>query len=46
MPCNLIDLDTGAGWNGKLIIMDINSKQYWQSDSVLDLYPDQINARK
>ncbi len=25
-------LDTGAGWNGVLTIMDINTKQYWQSN--------------
>jgi len=32
-------LDTGAGWWGRLSIMDINSKQFWQSDSVDILYP-------
>jgi len=29
---NLYMLDTGAGWNGKLTIMDIDTQQYWQSD--------------
>lgn len=24
-------LDTGAGWNGKLTIMDVNTEEYWQS---------------
>ena len=28
---NLWCMDTGAGWNGKLTIMDINTKEYWQS---------------
>ncbi len=28
---NLFMMDTGAGWNGKLSIMDINTKKYWQS---------------
>jgi serine/threonine protein phosphatase 1 len=26
-------MDTGAGWWGKLTIMDIDSKEYWQSDA-------------
>jgi len=43
---NLINLDTGAGWNGKLTIMDIDSLQYWQSDLVTELYPDEFNSRK
>ncbi len=29
---NLIMLDTGAGWKGKLTIMDVDSLEYWQSD--------------
>lgn len=31
--CNVIMLDTGAGWSGKLTIMNIDSHEYWQSDS-------------
>lgn len=30
--CNVWDLDTGAGYKGKLTIMDVNTKEYWQSD--------------
>ena len=37
--CNLWALDTGAGWNGSLTIMNIHTKEYWQSDLVTDLYP-------
>lgn len=37
--CNVWMLDTGAGWNGKLTIMDIKTKEFWQSDVVKDLYP-------
>ena len=37
---NVWNLDQGAGWEGKLTIMDIDSKEYWQSDIVADLYPD------
>jgi serine/threonine protein phosphatase 1 len=36
---NVWDLDQGAGWEGKLTIMDIDSKEYWQSDIVKELYP-------
>ncbi|MBF0522366.1 MAG: fructose-bisphosphatase class III [Candidatus Omnitrophica bacterium] len=36
--CNLWDMDTGAGWTGKLTMMDINTKEYWQSDLVTLLY--------
>ena len=32
-------IDTGAGWEGRLTIMDIETKQFWQSDLVTDLYP-------
>lgn len=43
---NLINLDTGAGYNGKLTIMDVNSEEYWQSDLLNDLYPGMLNARR
>ena len=36
--CNVWDLDTGAGWSGKLTIMDIKTKKYWQSDLSSSLY--------
>ncbi len=31
--CNVWDIDTGVGWGAKLTIMDIDTKQFWQSDS-------------
>lgn len=34
------NVDTGAGGWGKLTIMDIETKEYFQSDSVPSLYPD------
>ncbi len=37
--CNVLMLDTGAGWQGKLTIMDVQSKEYWQSDLIPQLYP-------
>ncbi len=38
--CNVWALDTGGGWDGKITIMDIHSKECWQSDMATDLYPD------
>ena len=35
---NVWMIDTGAGWSGRLTIMDVASKKYWQSDPVLSLY--------
>ena len=36
--CNVIILDTGSGWSGKLTIMDVNTHKYWQSDLTPKLY--------
>jgi serine/threonine protein phosphatase 1 len=33
------NLDTGAGWEGKLTIMDIDTEKWWQSDESFELYP-------
>jgi serine/threonine protein phosphatase 1 len=41
---NILNVDTGAGHNGRLTIMDIQSKEYWQSDPIRDLY--ETNARE
>ncbi len=38
---NIWNLDTAAGFAGKLSIMDINSHQFWQSDPLPDLYPNE-----
>lgn len=35
------NIDTGAGFTGPLTIMDVNTGEYWQSDTVCDLYPDE-----
>ena len=40
--CNVWMLDTGAGWSGKLTIMNINTYQYWQSQPSKELYKDTI----
>lgn len=38
---NIFMLDQGGGWNGKLTVMDIDTKDYWQSDFVPSLYPEE-----
>lgn len=39
--CNVWNMDTGAGWFGKLSIMDVDTKEVWQSDLVQELYSDE-----
>lgn len=36
---NIWNVDTGAAFHGPLTIMDIDSKQFWQSDPLPTLYP-------
>ena len=36
------NLDTGAAFKGALTIMDIDTKEYWQSDCLSELYPNEI----
>ena len=43
--CNVWNLDQGAGWEGKLTIMDVDSKEYWQSDLVYLLYSEETGRR-
>jgi len=39
--CNVWNLDQGAGYEGRLTIMDVYSKEYWQSEKVNTLYPEE-----
>lgn len=39
--CNVWNLDTGGGYKGKVTIMDIDSKEFWQSDFMSELYPEE-----
>lgn len=39
------NLDTGAGWEGKLTIMNVDTKDFWQSDLVEELYPEDTSRR-
>ncbi|MGD1318586.1 metallophosphoesterase [Chryseobacterium sp. 2R14A] len=38
---NVWNLDTGAAFTGALTIMDIDTKEFWQSDPLPSLYPDE-----
>ncbi|GAB2841057.1 metallophosphoesterase family protein [Ferruginibacter profundus] len=44
--CNVWNLDTGAAFTGKLSIMDIDTKQFWQSEMVNKLYPGETGRNK
>ena len=39
---NIWNVDTGAAFRGPLTIMDVGSKQYWQSDPVYLFYPTEM----
>ena len=39
---NIWNVDTGAAFKGPLTILEITSKQFWQSTPVHELYPDEI----
>lgn len=36
---NIVAMDTGAGWSGRLTLMNVDTGEYVQSDLVQDLYP-------
>ncbi len=36
---NVWNIDTGAAFKGPLTILDVNSKEFWQSDPLNELYP-------
>ncbi len=36
---NLWDVDTGAAREGKISVMDVETKEFWQSHKVKDIYP-------
>ena len=38
---NLWNMDTGAGFKGKLTILDTETKEFWQSDPLSELYPEE-----
>jgi len=44
--CNVWNVDTGAAFTGKLSIMDIDTKEFWQSDVVQSLYPKETGRNR
>lgn len=43
--CNVWNLDTGAGWSGRLTMMDVKTKEYWQADLTSSLYGPNFGKR-
>lgn len=43
---NVWNIDTGAAFNGKLTVMDMETKTFWQSDVVQTLYPAEKGRNK
>lgn len=43
---NIWNLDTGAAFTGALSVMDIETKEFWQSDPLPSLYPDEKGRNK
>jgi serine/threonine protein phosphatase 1 len=44
--CNVWNVDTGAAFWGSLTMMDIDTKEFWQSDALLSLYPNEKGRNK
>ncbi|MEM7085709.1 MAG: metallophosphoesterase [Bacteroidota bacterium] len=38
---NLWNIDTGAAFTGPITILDVDTKEFWQSEPVRQLYPDE-----
>jgi len=44
--CEIWNVDTGGGFEGRLSILDADTKEYWQSDVVAELYPEHAGRRR
>ncbi|WP_281231538.1 metallophosphoesterase family protein [Flavobacterium gelatinilyticum] len=44
--CNIWNIDTGAAFYGKLTCIEIETKEFWQSDVVQTLYPNENGRNK
>ena len=44
--CNVWNIDTGAAFTGKLSVMDIGTKIFWQSDPVKNFYPGEMGRNR
>ena len=40
LACEIWNVDQGAGLSGRLTLMDVDTKEFWQSDRSADLYPE------
>lgn len=38
--CEVWNVDQGSGWGGRLTLMDVDTKEFWQADRSVDLYPE------
>jgi serine/threonine protein phosphatase 1 len=43
---NVWNVDTGAAFDGKLSALEIHTKEFWQSDIILTLYPGEKGRNK
>lgn len=39
------NVDTGAGWYGRLTFMDVDTFEYWQSDTCKEIFKDETTTR-
>jgi serine/threonine protein phosphatase 1 len=44
--CNVWNIDTGAAFKGKLSILNVNTKEFWQSEIVQHFYPNELGRNK
>lgn len=44
--CNVWNIDTGAAFTGKLTCLDVDTKKFWQSDVLQELYPGEKGRNK
>jgi serine/threonine protein phosphatase 1 len=43
---NVWNADTGAAFTGRLSMLDIDTKAFWQSDPLPALYPGEVGRNK
>lgn len=44
--CNVWNVDTGAAFRGRISALDADTKDYWQSDVVMSLYPGEAGRNR
>ena len=43
---NVWNIDTGAAFKGRITVIDVTTKVFWQSDPVWELYPDEVGRNE